>query len=329
MKSQDFRKVVMRMIDDGMPSIEIEKQLRNVVNQRTIRRWQNLYKETGEIDLKKSTGRPKIVRTKGLIQKVKQRLVYKGRQSARYLAKSFGVSSETMRRIIKDDLNLRVYRITTQPKLTDDHRKRRVSFASWVRKFLRKEDHRKILFTDEKYFSVEGVFNRKNERVYAVSRLEADEQGGINEKSKYSKRIMVWLGASKNGLTSPIIFEPGETLSHKNYIEVLLPHAQSEGERLLGEDFIYQQDNATPHVHRKSLAWCEANFNQFIGNHKWPPNSPDLNVLDYYVWDAITHNMQWNKVKDYDTLIDEIRKGIRRVPKDDLLRSVKNWSCRI
>jgi hypothetical protein len=60
-----------------------------------------------------------------------------------------------------------------------------------VRKFLRKEDHGKILFSDEKYFSVEGVFNRQNELVYAASRLEADEQGGINERSKYPKRIMI------------------------------------------------------------------------------------------------------------------------------------------
>ncbi len=99
-----------------MSSIQIEKQLRNVVNQRTIRRWQNLYRETGEIDLKKLAGRHKIVRTKGLIQKVKQRLVYKGRRSARQLAKSFGVSRESMRRIIKEDLNLYAYRITTEPK---------------------------------------------------------------------------------------------------------------------------------------------------------------------------------------------------------------------
>ncbi len=72
-------------------------------------------------------------------------------------------------------------------------------------------------------------------------------------KTKYPKRIILWLGASKNDLKSPIIFEPDETLSHKNYIEVVLPHTQSEGKRLLGDDFIYQQDNATPHTHQELL----------------------------------------------------------------------------
>jgi hypothetical protein len=123
-----------------------------------------------------------------------------------------------------------------------------------MRKELRKKDHGKILFSDEKYFSLEGVFNRQNECVYAASQQDADERGGINQKTKYPKRSMVWLGACKNGLTSPIIFKPGETLSHENYIEVVLPHAQAEGQRPLGDDFIYQQGNVIPHTHKKSLA---------------------------------------------------------------------------
>jgi hypothetical protein len=93
-----------------------------------------------------------------------------------------------MRQIIKEDLNLYAYRITIEPKLTDDQKKRRVSFAYWVRKALRKKDHGKILFSDEKYFSLEGVFNRQNDRIYAVNRLEADKQGGIHQESKYPKR---------------------------------------------------------------------------------------------------------------------------------------------
>ncbi len=179
------------MIDEGLTSVQISKQLRNVVSERTIRRWQSLYESTGEIDLKSPPGRTRIVRTATLIKKVKERLVLKGRQSARRLAKSLNISRGTMFRIIKDDLRLRAYRVTTQPRLNEDQKRRRVSFAYWVRKELRKEDHRRILFTDEKYFSIEGVFNRQNERIYAVSRLVADRQGGVQGTSSYPKRIMV------------------------------------------------------------------------------------------------------------------------------------------
>ena len=70
------------------------------------------------------------------------------------------------------------------------------------------------------------------------------------------------------------------------------------------------------------MAWCEENFIQFIGSHRWPPNSPNLNVLDYYVWDAITNHMQWNKVKNYHSLINEIKNGILHMRKNDPSRIV-------
>jgi len=47
------------------------------------------------------------------------------------------------------------------------------------------------------------------------------------------------------------------------------------------------------------------------------------------MWDAVANTMQWDKVKNYDSLIDEIRKGILFVPKNDLVHSVKNLSDRI
>ena len=102
---------------------------------------------------------------------------------------------------------------------------------------------------------------------------------------------MVWLSASKNGLTSSIIFKLSVILSYKNYIEIVLSDAQSGGKRLTGKDFIYQQDNATPYIHTKLLTWYEENFVHFINNNRCSLNSPDLNILDYYMWDANANNM--------------------------------------
>ena len=28
-------------------------------------------------------------------------------------------------------------------------------------------------------------------------------------------------------------------------------------------------------------------YNDFVGKDQWPPNSPDLNPLDYHVWGAM------------------------------------------
>lgn len=49
MKWQDLREAVMRMINEDMSSVGIAKQLRNVVSERTVRRWKNLYKKNVQL----------------------------------------------------------------------------------------------------------------------------------------------------------------------------------------------------------------------------------------------------------------------------------------
>ncbi|CAF3184230.1 unnamed protein product [Rotaria socialis] len=116
------------------------------------------------------------------------------------------------------------------------------------------KNREKILFTDENKFELGGIFNRQNDHVYAPSRHDTDEHKGAKPTAKFPKNLMVWLAASKNGLSLPIIFEPGETLTHEKYVDIILPHARAECQRLLGDDFIYQQDNATSHKHKVSIA---------------------------------------------------------------------------
>ncbi|CAF4444585.1 unnamed protein product [Rotaria sp. Silwood2] len=203
------------MTDDGMSSLQIAKQLRKVVSERTARRWQHSYRSTSTIDLETPAGRPRIIRTKNLIRKVKNRFIYKSRQSARKLANLLGISKGTIGCIIHDNLHLHAYHVTIEPNLNYEHEQRRVSFAYWVRKWLRKKDREKILFTDEKYFELDGIFNRQNDHVYAPCKQDADEHKGTRPTAKFPKRIMVWLAASKNALSLQIIFEPCEALAHE------------------------------------------------------------------------------------------------------------------
>ena len=46
----------------------------------------------------------------------------------------------------------------------------------------------KILFSDEKYFDIDGVYNSQNDRVWAVNRTDADEKGGIKQRRKHPRK---------------------------------------------------------------------------------------------------------------------------------------------
>ncbi len=49
----------------------------------------------------------------------------------------------------------------------------------------------KILFSDEKWFDIDGVCNTQNDRVWAVSRAEADKHGGVKQTRKFPEKVMV------------------------------------------------------------------------------------------------------------------------------------------
>ena len=61
-----------------------------------------------------------------------------------------------------------------ESSLADDQRDQRKKFANWVLTNFRKEDTMKILFSDEKYFDIDDVYNFQNDRVWAVNRPDAD-----------------------------------------------------------------------------------------------------------------------------------------------------------
>ena len=72
--------------------------------------------------------------------------------------------------------------------MTDLQKKKTVKFAEWILNYYTKEDAKKWLFTDEKYFDLDSVCNIQNDRVWVVSREEADKQCGIDQKNKISKK---------------------------------------------------------------------------------------------------------------------------------------------
>ena len=46
-----------------------------------------------------------------------------------------------------------------EPMLTDEHKAKRLKFTNWLRTNIGKEDTMKILFSDEKLFDIDGIYN--------------------------------------------------------------------------------------------------------------------------------------------------------------------------
>ena len=56
---------------------------------------------------------------------------------------------------------------------------------------------------------------------------------------------------------------------------------------LSGGDFIFMQDGVRCHTSAASIEYLEENVPTLLPPDMWPPQSPDLNPLDYGIWDIL------------------------------------------
>jgi len=76
--------------------------------------------------------------------------------------------------------------------------------------------------------------------------------------------------------------------------------------------------------------WCRKNLFKFIDREVWPTNSPDLNPLDYYYWNAVVTRLSKNKhFLSIDEFKEEIEKAINDVLINEIKKAVKCFTSRV
>lgn len=325
MKSKELQEIVAKKLRARQQPAQIAEDLKGGICERTVARWKQRVLETGSISLHNSPGRPRTARTRAAIAAVKKQAAKK---SAEQIARRLQVSSRTVRRVLHDDLELKAYKLLEVPDLKDEQKAARVVFAHWVHNNFRKADTMKILFSDEKIFSVDGIFNHQNQRIWAPDRQTASKLGAVKRVRKFPAKVMVWLGVCSKGLT-PVVDLSNGTLNHAGYISKVLPVALRAGNKLLGTRWTFQQDGASAHTHHLSQQWCEDNMPAFINAACWPANSPDLNPMDYCIWNEVAQGIRWDRVSSKPTLLAEIKRSARSVRPQVILESCNTWTKRL
>jgi len=68
--------------------------------------------------------------------------------------------------------------------------------------------------------------------------------------------------------------------------------------RMLGDVFIFQQDSGPAHRARDTIELLRHETSHFIGPDIWPANSPDLNPVDYGIWELIQERVYRTAIQD-------------------------------
>lgn len=200
-------------------------------------------------------------------------------------------------------------------KLTEDNKRERLVFCRTMLQNLERDPDyfSKILWTDESSFSTAGIPNRHNQHYWC----SANPQQFFEVKRSGRRSLNVWCGIKRNRVLGPVFYEhmmTGEFYFHAlgNEIEDIIDTLPLDESR----EIIFQQDGAPAHNIRMVTEYLNDRFETWIGRFgtiKWPPNSPDLTVLDTFLWGYLKNNIYLKNNEDINLMRQEIREEINRI----------------
>ena len=247
---------------------------------------------TGSVAMKP---RDRALRTQTNINAVEELVLSQDDQprthlSIREIARETGISKSSVHNIVHKDLRLKCLKKKRAQELTDASKLTRLLHAKQLLRLYPQNQIHFIWFTDEKVFTVASPSNPQNDRLYIKSgtrkkTISADRL--LHTRTTFSKSVMVSVGVSSLGSTELMFVEPGVKINGAHYRDVLLSQQLLPAIReQSGEFFIFQQDSAPAHRAHETVASLRRETPAFITPSLWPPNSPDLNPVDYKIWEC-------------------------------------------
>lgn len=227
-----------------------------------------------------------LVKDEDFLAEIKNRLA--ARTSLRKVAREIGFSLTTVQKASKNITRLHPYRLRILKELKSEDKPLRVNFANW---FLdnsgRLFDASLFFFSDESNFYLDGTVNAKN-CVYWACEPPEDH---FAETTLNIQKIGVWAAMSSAFIIGPYFFTGN---MNGDVYRQFLDRFHTELDNLFGDEVQncwFQQDGASSHTARESRTKCSEHFGgNVVGKlfeHQWPPRSPDLSLLDFFLWGVL------------------------------------------
>lgn len=238
--------------------------------------------------------------------------------SCRKIEEEVGVSKTKVQKILKKH-KFKPYKVNIIQELHPDDPFKRLEFSNW---FLTKTNRdpdfaKKVIWSDESYISSSGIFNRQNTRHWYQENqhitFERQQQG------RFGFSVSCFVLGTKIVYT---IFEG--SLTAQRYLNILqnnMPELLEDIPLAQRHQIYFQQDGAPAHNSRVVTEYLSAHFSRrWIGTHgpiRWPPRSPDLSILDFFVWSYLKNKIYANRHNNIDELrasTEEAFRNLQRQP---------------
>ncbi|GFV11492.1 uncharacterized protein TNCV_3374131 [Trichonephila clavipes] len=190
--------------------------------------------------------------------------------------------------------------------------------------------HKRILFSDEAHFWLNGYVNKQNCRIWS----EANPQVYV-ETPLHPEKLTVWCALWAGGIIGPYFFKNDEghnvTVNGDRYRAMITNFFIPELNNHDVQELWFQQDGATCHTARATIDLLKDTFGDRPNFTFWTcelaSRSCDLTPLDYFLWELCkVIGLCPDKPQALDHLEDNIRRVIADIRPQMLEKVIENWT---
>ena len=284
----------------GRSTEEIAKIL--PCDERTVRTWVERFEETEDVkDITRKGRKRKTteIEDDNIIETAVQNPFTTPKMIKR--RQKLVISAKTIRRRL-NERGIHGCVAKKEYPFTRLHIDRRLRFANDY-KLWEAEKWDRVLFSDE------AIFQMYPQGQVWVQRppKEAWNPKYLAKKVAHSPSVMVWACISGRGLGSIELLDG--TVNGKKMLQILQQNLLKSSKKLFpgkGREIVpwwFQQDNAPAHSSRLVQTWLHRNGIQCI---RWPPHSPDLNIIEN-LWGDLKHRVEARNPTTLQELITYIK----------------------
>lgn len=225
------------------------------------------------------------------------------RTSCREVENQVGISKSKTHRILKK-YKVKPYKFKIVHNLHQGDSQRRITFCRWfINNTVENTNFGKtVIWSDEAHISSAGIFNRHNTRYWSVENHhfihEREQQG------RFGFNVSCFILGTE---IKYYIFE--ENLTAQRYLEILrfvVPSLLDDVPLATRPNIYLQQDGCPAHNSGVVRDFLDEKFpGRWIGTYgpvKWPARSPDLSILDFFVWGFLKNKIYKRRYNNQNEL---------------------------
>lgn len=310
-------------------AIEFNRKHGTNITHDTVAKLIRKFQKTGSVMDQPRCGRRRTASDEGTTATILSALTWSPAKSIRRLSAEKGVSRSSIGRILKTN-KWHPYKLHMAEHMSEDDPDRRMEFCEWVLSKLKEDANisTKILFTDEANFYVNGEVNWENLHYWN----NGNPHWMSPTRMHGADKVMVWAGIWGDRIIGPFFVDGN--LNADKYLHMLQEEIFPS---LLNKDgnfpVYFQQDGTPSHFGIHVRQWLDQQFpDAWIGRRgpvEWPPRSPDLTPLDFYLWGHLKAMVYQEKIQNTNHLKERIMNAITSITPAVLIHVLQQWRIRI